>query len=323
MRDDAATGPVTQASAPKAPGRPGREDARIFRRETLVVAGRGNLGRSLARAWRRAGHRVLLTPARHGVPSLVRALRSRPRATVFLTVPDGAIASLAGEVAAAHGIPATVAFVHCSGALGLAPLAALAARHDVGSFHPLQSFPQPRPPEAFRGSLVAIDAGASGLRRRLERLARDLGAKPRGVEEADRVVYHAAAVFASNYLVALAGEAVELLGTIGWNESEALQGLIPLMQGALDEVARRGPTAALTGPIRRGDVETVNRHLEALAGLDSGSPESKPRKADLYRMLGQIALEIAARAGLEPAAVGRVSRALTRNVAATRRRRPR
>ncbi len=95
------------------------------------------------------------------------------------------------------------------------------------------------------------------------------------------------------------------------------------MQGALDEVARRGPTAALTGPIRRGDVETVNRHLEALAGLDSGSPESKPRKADLYRMLGQIALEIAARAGLEPAAVGRVSRALTRNVAATRRRRPR
>ncbi len=207
---------------------------------------------------------------------------------MFLTVPDGAIASLAGEVAAADGIPATVAFIHCSGALGLAPLTPLAARHDVGSFHPLQSFPQPRPPEAFRGSLVAIDARASGLRRRLERLARDLGAKP-----------------------------------LGWNESEALQGLIPLMEGALDEVERRGPTAALTGPIRRGDVETVNRHLEALAGLDSGSPESKPRKADLYRMLGQIALEIAARAGLEPAAVGRVSRALTRNVAATRRRRPR
>src|SRR6266849_5656366 len=309
MRDDAATGPVTQASAPKAPGRPGREDARIFRRETLVVAGRGNLGRSLARAWRRAGHRVLLTPARHGVPSLVRALRSRPRATVFLTVPDGAIASLAGEVAAADGIPATVAFIHCSGALGLAPLTPLAARHDVGSFHPLQSFPQPRPPEAFRGSLVAIDAGAPTLRRRLERLARDLGAKPRGVDEADRVVYHAA-------------EAAELLGTIGWSEAEAVAGLIPLMRGALAEVEKRGPTAALTGPIRRGDVETVTRHLEALAGLDAGSSRG-PRKADLYRMLGQIALEIAARAGLEPAAVERVNRALTRNVAATRRRRPR
>jgi predicted short-subunit dehydrogenase-like oxidoreductase (DUF2520 family) len=265
---------------------------------------------------------VLLKPARNGVPSLVRALRSRPRAIVFLTVPDAVVASLAGEVAAGGDIPATVAFVHCSGALGLGPLGPLAARHQVGSFHPLQSFPRPRPPEAFRGSLVAIDASAPPLRRRLERLARDLGAKPRGIEEADRVVYHAAAVFASNYLVALAGEAVELLGTIGWSESESVAGLIPLMRGALEEVERRGPTAALTGPIRRGDVETVTRHLAALAGLDAGSP-GKPPKAGVYRMLGQIALEIAARAGLEPAAVGRVNRALTRNVAATRRRRPR
>jgi predicted short-subunit dehydrogenase-like oxidoreductase (DUF2520 family) len=264
-----------------------------------------------------------LTPARNGVPSLVRALRSRPRATVFLTVPDGAVASLAADVAAAEDIPASVAFVHCSGALGLGALGRLATRHEVGSFHPLQSFPRPRPPEAFRGSLVAIDAGAPALRRRLERLARDLGAKPRSVEEADRVVYHAAAVFASNFLVTLAGEAVELLGTIGWSESEAVAGLIPLMRGALDEVARRGPTAALTGPIRRGDVETVTRHLEALAALDSGLPKGRARTADVYRMLGQIALEIAARAGLEPTAVGRVNRALTRNVAATRRRRPR
>jgi predicted short-subunit dehydrogenase-like oxidoreductase (DUF2520 family) len=263
-----------------------------------------------------------LTPARNGVPSLVRALRSRPRATVFLTVPDAAVASLAGEVAAAGDIPASVAFVHCSGALGLGALGRLAARHEVGSFHPLQSFPQPRPPEAFRGSLMAIDAGSPALRRRLERLARDLGAKPRGVEEADRVVYHAAAVFASNYLVALAAAAVELLGTVGWSESEAVAGLVPLMRGALAEVERRGPTAALTGPIRRGDVETVTRHLEALGGLDSGSAKG-PRKADVYRMLGQIALEIAARAGLEATAVGRVNRALTRNVAATRRRRPR
>ncbi len=266
---------------------------------------------------------MLLSPARNGVPALVRALRSRPRAIVFLTVPDAVVASLAGEVAASGDIPASIAFVHCSGALGLGALRSLAARHEVGSFHPLQSFPRPRPPEAFRGSLVAIDATAATLRGRLERLARDLGAKPRGVEEADRVVYHAAAVFASNYLVALAGEAVELLETIGWSESEALAGLIPLMRGALEEVARRGPTAALTGPIRRGDMETVTRHLEALAALDSGSAKGKARKADVYRMLGRIALEIAARAGLEPAAVGRVNRALTRNVAATRRRRPR
>jgi predicted short-subunit dehydrogenase-like oxidoreductase (DUF2520 family) len=283
--------------------------------------GRGNLGRSLGRALRRAGHRVLLTRARHGVPALARALASRPRSVVFLTVPDGAIATLAGEIAAAAGLPPGVDFVHCSGALELGVLDSLAHEHAVGSFHPLQSFPEPRPPEAFRGSLVAIDADTDALRRRLQRLARDLGARPRGVREAERVLYHAAAVFASNYLVALAGEAVELLHAIGWSEREAVAGLVPLMEGALDEVARRGPTRALTGPIRRGDVETVTRHLEGLAGLDSRSRRGGGRKADVYRMLGRTALAIAMKAGLDPAAAERVDRALTRHVAATRRRR--
>ncbi len=212
-------------------------------------------------------------------------------------------------------MPPSAAFVHCSGALGLGVLSPLHVQHAVGSFHPLQSFPKPRAPEAFRGSLVGIDASTPPLRRRLGRLARDLGAKPRSVAEAERVIYHAAAVFASNYLVALAGLAVELLETIGWSEGDAVAGLVPLMQGALAEVARRGPTRALTGPIRRGDVETVTRHLEALSG--------RRRIADLYRMLGAIALEIAAEEGLEAAAVRRVKRALTRDVAATRRRRQR
>jgi predicted short-subunit dehydrogenase-like oxidoreductase (DUF2520 family) len=160
---------------------------------------------------------------------------------------------------------------------------------------------------------VGIDASTVPLRRRLERLARDLGSKPRSVAETERVIYHAAAVFASNYLVALAGVAVEMLESIGWSERDAISGLVPLMEGALVEVARRGPVGALTGPIRRGDVETVTRHLEALA--------RRRRIEDLYRMLGAIALEIATKAGLEPVAAGRVKRALTRNVAATRRRR--
>jgi predicted short-subunit dehydrogenase-like oxidoreductase (DUF2520 family) len=257
----------------------------------------------------------VLAQARNGVPLLVRSLRSRPRATVFLTVPDDAVTSYAREVAAAGEIPGSVAFVHCSGALALAALAPLGARHATGSFHPLQSFPRPRAPEAFRGSVIAIDSGSDALRRRLSRLAHDLGAKPRRVDDADRVVYHAAAVLASNYLVALAGEAVELLGKIGWSEREAVEGLVPLMQGALAEVARRGPSAALTGPIRRGDAETVTRHLTALEGLEPS------RVQHVYRMLGAIALEIARREGLDPAKAKRVSRALTRNVAATQRRR--
>ena len=145
-----------------------------------------------------------LVQGRGGVPSLVRSLRARPGSTVFLTVPDGAIATLERDIAKAGEVPPSVAFVHCSGALGLGVLGSLGSAHAVGSFHPLQSFPRPRAPEAFRGSLVGIDASTVPLRRRLERLARDLGAKPRSVAETERVIYHAAAVFASNYLVALA-----------------------------------------------------------------------------------------------------------------------
>jgi predicted short-subunit dehydrogenase-like oxidoreductase (DUF2520 family) len=289
----------------------------------LIVVGRGNLGRSLAPALRAAGHRVTLVRARTGIPRLTRSLESQPGALVLLTVPDGVVKSVAAQLAVGGvAIPRSVAFVHMSGALGLGTLESLRDRHPVGSFHPLQSFPEPRPPDAFRGIVVAVDATTESLRRRLGALARDLGARPKRVVDSQRALYHAAAVFASNYLVALLGEAVSLLEQAGWSESEATAALVRLSEGVLLSVSRRGPTAALTGPIRRGDVETVQRHLVALAEVDSGRGARKvARRTDLYRMLGSIALEIAREAGLEPAAAERVNRALTRKVAATRRRR--
>jgi len=228
---------------------------------------------------------------------------------VFLAVPDSVVGEIAARMAAAHPAPA-VAFVHLSGALGLDVLAPL-RRHDLGSFHPLQSFPAPRPPVAFHGITIAVDATAPGLRRRLAALARRLGAHPKTVAAADRAVYHAAGVFASNFLDVVVGEGVRMLEGIGWTEAEATKALLPLVDGAVENIRRRGVAGALTGPIRRGDAGTVARHLQAIDN------------ADLYRMLGTIALRIAKEAGLEPAAVGRVNRALTRKVAATRRRRRR
>jgi len=88
--------------------------------------------------------------------------------------------------------------------------------------------------------------------------------------------------------------------------------LLALAEGTLASVSKRGVVAALTGPVRRGDVRTVERHLVGLSGL----PEAVP-----YRMLGLIALEIAVQAGLEPTAAGQMRRALTAKAAATRRRR--
>jgi predicted short-subunit dehydrogenase-like oxidoreductase (DUF2520 family) len=245
----------------------------------------------------------------------VRTFEPRKPAVVFLTVPDSAVGGVAARLAGGESIPGAVAFVHASGALELAALAPLEARHAVGSFHPLRSFPEPGPPEAFKDIVIAVDASRPSLLRFLNRLARDLGARPRRVDDSQRALYHAAAVFASNYVVALLAEAVGLLEQSGWTEAEAVKGLTPLAEGAVANVAKRGPTAALTGPIRRGDAETIRRHLMAVARGRRGT-----RQTDLYRMLGEVALEIAQRAGLEPAAAEQTRRALTQKLAATRRR---
>jgi predicted short-subunit dehydrogenase-like oxidoreductase (DUF2520 family) len=231
-----------------------------------------------------------------------------PSSIVFLAVPDGAVRTVAGQLTTA---PDWVSFVHLSGALGLAALDPLRPLHAVGSFHPLQSFPAPRPPDAFRGITVAVDASAGALLRRLRVLARSLGATPKHVGDGDRVLYHAAAVFASNYLDVVVAEAVRLLKGIGWTGAESVAALMPLIDGAVANIRRHGPVLALTGPIRRGDVETVTRHLRALEQVDA---------AVEYRMLGTIALEIAKEAGLDPAAAERMRRALTRRTAATQRR---
>jgi len=129
------------------------------------------------------------------------------------------------------------------------------------------------------------------------------------------VLYHAAAVFASNYLIAVVYEGVLLLEASGWPRADAERALIPLVEGVVANIRKRGTVGALTGPIRRGDVDPVKRHLRAL-----GAVRQKPRPEAVYRMLGTIALEIAREAGLEPKAAERINRALTRKVAATRRR---
>ena len=244
--------------------------------------------------------------------ALVSAVRSE--SVVFVAVPDGAVSSYAAGLAR-QGLPQRASIVHLSGTLGLDALDALRPRHPVGSFHPLQSFPAPRTPEAFRGITVAVDASTLLLRRTLARLARDLGARPRHVDDSQRALYHAAAVFASNYLIAVVYEGTRLLEALGWPRAEAERALIPLVEGAVANLRKRGTAGALAGPIRRGDAASVDRHLRALRAL-----RQIPKAEAEYRMLGTIALEIAKEAGLEPAAAERIKRALTRKVAATRRR---
>src|SRR5262249_23321897 len=152
-----------------------------------------------------------------------------------------AIAGVAGALVREGRLPGDAPVVHLSGACGLDVLgAAAAAGHAVGSFHPLQPFPAERPPSAFRGSLVGVDASEAGLRARGEALAALLGARPRRVRDGQRAAYHAAASMAANLLVALADQSRLVFESVGWAEEDALVAVRSLMQGSVDALGAQG-----------------------------------------------------------------------------------
>jgi len=192
---------------------------------------------------------------------------------VLLCVPDRAIA----EVAAATPPGPWVA--HVSGAT---PLTALDPHERRFSMHPLQSFSRARGPEQLDSAYAAVTAESETARDVGFRLAEMLGLRPFELGDRSRATYHAGAAFASNYLVtlrALAGSLLEAAGA----PPEALD---PLMRGVIDGGFE------LTGPIARGDWETVERHLEAIR-------DARPELEELYRVLAAETARIAGRDPLE------------------------
>jgi predicted short-subunit dehydrogenase-like oxidoreductase (DUF2520 family) len=200
----------------------------------------------------------------------------------LLAVPDTAIGEVAEAIADA--VPPLRLVGHTSGATGLDALAPCAgAGAATFSLHPLQTVPAPdtdltAAPCAVSGSSPEADQFAHGLAERL-------GMRPFAVSEERRAAYHAAAAIASNFLVALEESATELLGRAGVEDAREL--LVPLVLRTAANWAEDG-AEALTGPIARGDEETVARHREALAEL-------APELAPLYEVLAERTREIARR----------------------------
>ena len=269
----------------------------------VAIVGAGRMGQGLGLALDRAGWQVrLLARSRHPVvPPLVLHTGPRAEATlgadlVLLAVPDDAIPSLAAELALQGGIGAAQVVLHLSGLLDRRALGALLPTGAaLGSFHPLQTVADPAAaPERLAGAYAGIEgderAVAAG-----ERLAGAMGMLAIRLSSEGKAAYHAGAVMAANYTVALAGVA-ERLAVAGGVPAEVADRLyLPLIRGAAGNL-ELGPAAALTGPIRRGDVRTVEAHLAAL--------ESEDR--ELYRLLGLAALRLARQSGLDPAAADRV-----------------
>lgn len=211
----------------------------------LRVIGPGRAGRSLASALNRAGWQVV---GLLGRDDDVRGAGDGAD-LVLITTPDAAIA----EVAAAIEPSPQPVIAHVAGSLGLDVLAPHPRR---GAAHPLVALPDPeRGAERLAGAWFAVSGDPL-----VQRLAADLGGRWFEVADDDRSAYHAAAAIASNHLVALMGQVHRIAGGIGIPGEAYLH----LAAGALQNVAEVGPAAALTGPVARGDWDTVARHLDAI-----------------------------------------------------------
>ena len=155
--------------------------------------------------------------------------------------------------------------------------------------HPLQTFPSVEAAiERLPGSGMAVTAADEAGFRLGERLAADVGARPFRLVEESRPLYHAAAVFASNYLVTVLAEAERLFREAGLDDPGPL--FLPLVRATLDNVHAMGAERALTGPAVRGDAGTVERNLSALS-------ERAPEAVPAYMALATVALNLAERAG--------------------------
>lgn len=228
---------------------------------SLIIVGPGRAGGSLALAARAAGHGIAGVLSRSGSDDYGPALdwdSDLPEADVVLiATKDDAVPSvvtrLAGHLAA---VPVAA---HVSGFLPVTVLSPLAAETAIGGFHPLQTLPDPmRGSEALAGSYAGIGGDPLAVDV-LTHLAASLEMIPFELEDSSRPAYHAAAAAASNFVVASLAVAADLLESAGI-EPEVVR---PLTERVVGNVFEGGAGAALTGPIARGDTDTVIGHLTA------------------------------------------------------------
>jgi predicted short-subunit dehydrogenase-like oxidoreductase (DUF2520 family) len=267
--------------------------------KSFSIVGAGRLGTALGAALVKRGWRVEAIVDREapaaresrrligaGRASTSPAAAAKAKGLVIISVPDAAVAGAARELARASGSWPGRGVFHTSGLLTAGALGPLAARGAlVASLHPVQSFPRKDlPASVFRGITWGIEGSPKAVKAATG-IVRALGGHVLFLAEQDKALYHAACVLASNALVALEGTAAGLLEGAGVGQAEALRTLLPLAQGTLQNVKSLGLEGALTGPVLRGDIETVRRHLAAL--------RADPEARKVYRILGRQALGLA------------------------------
>lgn len=269
-------------------------------RPSIALIGAGAAGTSLVLALQRLGY-VIQGIASRGLESSERCARlvDCPLATtdagavipqadlVIIATPDGLIQSVCEKLALQPGWRAGQHVIHLSGALDSDALqTARAQGAHVLAMHPVQTFAEPQQgARSLNGAYFALEGDSPALEIG-RRLAADLGGHALEIPKDCKPLYHAALCVASNYLVGLTDVAAHMLEQAGVDKASALPLMLSLMQGALDNLRHSGLPQALTGPISRGDADTVRKHLDILQ-------DTAPETLAFYRELGRHTQRVA------------------------------
>jgi len=270
-------------------------------KRTIGIIGAGRVARVLARLWHRAGvlevrdivnrspesaqQAVAFIGAGHAVADVATMTASD---IYLIGTSDDAIGPACEALAAAGRLsPSSVVF-HCSGALASSQLAAAAlAGAAIASVHPVRSFAQPERVAAdFAGTWCGIEGDPRAVAVLTEAFTA-VGARLVPLRSDAKALYHSAAVFASNYLVTLLDVAARAYEGAGMSREQALALMEPLVRETVDNVFHVGPEAALTGPIARGDMQTVERQQRAVSAWQLSAGALYKRFAELTRALAQ------------------------------------
>jgi predicted short-subunit dehydrogenase-like oxidoreductase (DUF2520 family) len=273
----------------------------------LSIVGAGRVGRALGRALRRRGWRIgaVVTRSSQTAHAAVRFIGGGKAAAtisanvldadvILITTPDGCIAEAARKLALAAGSPPRggdgmpalrgKVILHCSGALdraALAPLERLGAA--TGSMHPFQTFGNDSVPE-LRGVQFTVE-GAPRAVRMARRIARALGGVPVAIRAGAKPAYHCAGAFSAAHLLSLMEAATQMLERLGFPRRLAQAGLLRMARETLRGWETRGPRATWTGPVARGDYDTIARHFAALRGYPR---ELRDAHAALLRLSARV-----------------------------------
>ena len=268
----------------------------------FAIIGTGMVGTAIGFLLKKAGYHIIAivdkSPATLKKAHLYtggEAFRSPQEAVhradcILITTPDDKISSACTEIALCPAIKDKFAF-HMSGAGDLDLLdAAKKAGAAVASIHPLQSFSSiDQAIKNIPGSYFGITADKKA-QAPARSIVRDLGGIPFFISSDQKPLYHAAACIASNYMVALMNTVESIYKAIGLNDKDAKKAYLPLVYGSLKNIENSGSVTSLTGPIARGDLGTIKKHVTAINN-------NLPQYSSLYSSLGLITVKVAQQKG--------------------------